>query len=373
MPLSTTLRMAIGKRASLASALLGMLCVLAELCFLLPDLLVTKDALPIYKAHIGLLRGILQASIVATFALGAVGVVLSEPKRRGYLGILLAVTALLMGGSEAEPIDIVVPVTFTAGLDYFVLELLVLGLIFIPLEGMFALRAQKVLREGWQTDLKHFFVSHAGVQLLSLVSMMPAQIFFHWVVRLDFQQMVAAQPLWLQFVEIIFIVDLATYWIHRAFHQIPWLWNFHAIHHSSQKMDWLAGSRMHLVDVVVTRAVAFLPIFILGFAPAAVYAYLVFVSFHAVWIHANVRWRFPGLRWIITTPEYHHWHHSSDDEGIDKNFASFLPMWDLLFGTAYQPNHWPKNYGTTMFQPPESYLGQLVYPFVRKGRETPYG
>ena len=96
------------------------------------------------------------------------------------------------------------------------------------------------------------------------------------------------------------------------------------------------------------------------------------MSFHAVYIHSNTRWRFPGIRWLIATPEFHHWHHTSDEEGIDKNFAAFLPLWDRLFGTAHMPDHWPKNYGTVKFQPPESYLGQLFYPFRRK-RETPYG
>ena len=355
MALSPELRIGIGKRAGLTAGLLGMLCVPAELCFLLPDLLVTRDALPLYKAHIGVFRGILQASIFATFALGTLGV------------------ALLMGGSEAEPLDIGAPRAFSAGLDYFVLELLVLGLVFVPLEGLFPLRAQRVLREGWQTDLKHFFVSHAGVQLLSFAVLIPAQVLFAWAVQLDFQRAVAAQPLWLQFVEIVAAVDLATYGIHRAFHQVPWLWSFHAIHHSSLKMDWIAGSRIHPVDAVVTRAVAYLPVFVLGFAPPALYAYLVFLSFHTVFIHANVRWRFPYLRWAISTPEYHHWHHTSDEEGIDKNFASFLPLWDLAFGTAHQPDHWPKNYGTVKFQPPETYIGQLLYPFRRKGEATPYG
>jgi sterol desaturase/sphingolipid hydroxylase (fatty acid hydroxylase superfamily) len=373
MALTSELRIGIGKRAGLAAGLLGMLCVLAELCFLLPDLLVTKDALPIYKAHIGLFRAVLQATIFATFAFGALGVALSRPNRRGLLGIGLGITALLMGGAEAEPIDLGGSRAVSAGLDYFVLELLVLGLIFIPLEGLFPLRLQRVFREGWQTDLKHFFVSHVGVQLLSFAALIPAQVLLSWAVRLEFQQGVASQPLWLQFVEMVALVDLATYWIHRAFHQVPWLWSFHAIHHSSEKLDWLAGSRIHIVDAVVTRAVAFVPVFLLGFAPSALYAYLVFVSFHAVFIHANVRWRFPGLRWLISTPEYHHWHHTSDEEGIDKNFAQFLPAWDLLFGTAHQPDHWPKNYGTVNFQPPETYLGQLAYPFRRRGKATPYG
>jgi len=348
------------------------LCVLAELCFLLPDLLVARDALPFYLAHLGVFRGILLAAIVATFVLGAASMLLLRSKAHGVLGMALGAIALLMGGPQAQAIDVGAS-RVSAGLDYFVLELLVLGMLFVPLERAFRLREQRIFRAGWQTDLKHFFVSHAGVQLLSFATMIPAQAAFAWAVQLEFQKAVAAQPLWLQFLEILLAVDFTTYWVHRAFHQVPWLWNFHAIHHSSRQLDWLAGSRMHLLDALVTRAAAFLPIFLLGFAPAALVAYVAFVSIHAVFIHANLRWRFPYLRWAIATPEYHHWHHTSDEEGIDKNFAAFLPLWDLAFGTAHQPDHWPQKYGTVKFQPPEDYLGQLLYPFRRHGERTPYG
>jgi sterol desaturase/sphingolipid hydroxylase (fatty acid hydroxylase superfamily) len=361
--LSPDFRSAVGKRAALCSALLGGLCVIAELCFLFPDLLVTRDALPLYKAHMALCRGILQASIFASFVLGALGVLLARSHRRSLLGIGCGIVAILMGGAQADSLGVAGLRSWSAGLDYFVLELLVLGLVFIPVEALFWLHRQNVLRQGWQTDLKHFFVSHAGVQLLSFAALLPAQVLFSWAVQLDFQRTVASQPLWVQFVEMIAAVDLATYWIHRAFHQVPWLWRFHAIHHSSLEMDWLAGSRIHVVDALLTRAVAFIPVFVLGFAPSALYAYLVFISFHAVFIHANVRWRFPGVRWVLSTPQYHHWHHASDVEGIDKNFAQFLPLWDILFGTVYLPNAWPARYGVDHFQPPESYLGQLVYPF----------
>ena len=367
------LRIAIGKRAGLTSGLLGMLCILGELCFLFPDLLVTKDALPVYKANIDLLRGVLEASILCTFLLGAVGVALSRPNRRGLLGIAFGMVALLMGGAEVDAVDIGGPRALTAGLDYFVLELLVLGLIFIPIEAIFPLHKQLLFREGWRTDLKHFFVSHAGVQLLSFAALIPVQVLLAWSVQLDFQKVISSQPLWLQLVELMFVVDFFTYWIHRAFHVVPWLWNFHAIHHSSEKMDWLAGSRIHVIDAIVTRSFAFVPVFVLGFSASALYAYLAFVSFHAVFIHANVRWRFPGLRWVISTPEYHHWHHTSDEEGIDKNFAQFLPVWDWMFRTVHLTNHWPKNYGMVGFKPPETYLGQLFYPFRRKVKETPYG
>jgi sterol desaturase/sphingolipid hydroxylase (fatty acid hydroxylase superfamily) len=363
------LRTDLGKRAGVTSGVLGVLCVLAEFCFLFPDLLVTREALPFYKANLDVFRGILWASIGTTFALGALSLFLLRSKTHGLLGMCLGSVALLMRFTEAVETG-AAPVS--AGLDYFVLELLVLGLIFVPLERLFALRKQRIFRQGWQTDLQHFFVSHAGVQLLSFAVLIPAQTLFSWAVSFDFQARVAAQPVWMQFIEILLAADLVTYWVHRAFHQVPWLWHFHAIHHSSRELDWLAGSRMHLVDALVTRAAAFVPIFILGFSQAALVAYVAFVSFHAVYIHSNTRWRFPVLRWAIATPEYHHWHHTSDEEGLDKNFAAFLPLWDRLFGTAHLPGHWPRNYGTVKFQPPETYLGQLAYPFRRK-TETPYG
>jgi hypothetical protein len=105
---------------------------------------------------------------------------------------------------------------------------------------------------------------------------------------------------------------------------VPWLWRFHAIHHSSTDIDWLAGSRLHLVDVVITRGFTFVPIALLGFASSPVYAYLVFVSFHAVFIHANVRFGFGRIEHLIVTPRFHHWHHSAEDNARDKNFAVHL-------------------------------------------------
>jgi sterol desaturase/sphingolipid hydroxylase (fatty acid hydroxylase superfamily) len=369
--LSPALRINLGKRAGVTAGLLGVLCVLAEFCFLFPHLLVSSEARGFYADHLGLCRALLQGALVVTFALATVSVLFLRSKVHGVLAMGLALVALLLGGAEAEPLTHE-PRAMSAGLDYFSLELLVLALLFIPMERLWGLHEQRIFRPGWQTDLKHFFVSHLGVQLIAFTTLIPVQVFLGWAVRLDFQRHVAAQPVWLQFFEVLFVVDLVSYWVHRAFHSVPWLWKFHAIHHSSLNMDWLASSRSHLVDVLVNRTLGFVPVFLLGFAPPAIYAYLVFVSFHAVYIHANVSHRWPYLRHVFATPEFHHWHHTSDDEGIDKNFAVFLSFIDRLFGTSHLPAHWPRSYGTTKFQPPETYLGQLAYPFQRHD-ETPYG
>jgi lathosterol oxidase len=132
-------------------------------------------------------------------------------------------------------------------------------------------------------------MSHLPVQLTVFLTMAPAAIFFRWAVAPELQAAVAAQPYRLQLVEVLAVADLAQYTVHRLFHTGPWLWRFYAIHHSSRTMDWLAGSRLHLVDIVVTRGLSFVPLYVLGFAQAPVFAYVLFVSFQAVLIHAISR------------------------------------------------------------------------------------
>lgn len=353
-----------GKRSGVVSGMLGALCVLAVLCFRFPHLLVLDDARAFYVQHIGFFRGLLLSSIIVTFILAVSSLMILRSRTYGSLGLLLGIVALLLGGSSAEALtDSRAPMV--AALDYFILSLLVLALLFVPMERIWPLRRQRIFREGWQTDLAHFFANHVSIQLLSFISIVPVQLFFSAIIDGPFQRLVASQPLLLQFVEILFIVDLTSYWVHRAFHEIPFLWRFHSVHHSVEQMDWLAGSRLHVMDVVVTRLFGFLPIFLAGFSPGAVYAYVAFVSFHAVYIHANVRHEWPWLRGILTTPEFHHWHHAAEPEAINRNYAVLLSCIDTIFGTAYRPGHWPRSYGIAEGGPPSDYLGQLAHPFRR--------
>jgi sterol desaturase/sphingolipid hydroxylase (fatty acid hydroxylase superfamily) len=339
--------------------------VIAELCFRFPHHLVYNDARAFYAAHMGAFRTLLLVCIVATFVLGCISVLMLRSAGHGAMGLVLGVVAILLGGPNAEALTSE-PRPVSAGLDYFVLSLFVLGLLFVPMERIWPLRAQRIFRTGWQTDLGHFFANHVGVQLLAFLSMVPVQLFFSWLADHRLQRAVAAQPMWLQFAEIFITVEMASYWTHRAFHRVPFLWRFHSIHHSVEQMDWLAGSRLHVVDVIVTRLAGFLPVFVLGFSPAPVYGYLIFVSFHAVYIHANVNHRWPLVRRILTTPEFHHWHHAAEPEAVDKNFAVLLSCIDSLFGTAYRPDRWPAAYGVIGMPPPRGYWRQLLFPFRLK-------
>jgi lathosterol oxidase len=350
--------------SGMLSVLAGALGYGAVLCLLFPDLLTTPDARPLYPLVV--VRWLVHSLLVIGFGLGVLSVLLRRRKTLGLTGMALAVAGTLLGGAGIKVPDAVTG-TRTVGLDWLLLNLFVLALMFVPLERLFAQRpGQPILRTGWPTDLMHFAISHLLVQVTVVLTMLPAALFFYWAASPRFQDLVASQPLVLQFVELLVVADLAEYAVHRLFHRVPWLWRFHAIHHSARELDWLAGSRLHLLDIVVTRGLSFVPLYLFGFAQPAIYAYLIFVSFHAVFIHANVRFRFPALEPWLVLPRFHHWHHAAHAEAIDKNFAIHLPLIDRLFGTAYLPtDRWPERYGIAGDPIPEGYWRQLVLPFKR--------
>jgi len=277
----------------------------------------------------------------------------------------------MFGGSTA-PVDGELGNGPFLGIDWFLLNIIAFSAVFVPLEQLFPYRReQPIFRRFWKTDLAYFFVSHVFVQLLTIVTLRPAMVFFEWAVSPSIWSFVGQQNYVFQFFGIVLIADITQYWVHRLFHVVPFLWRFHAVHHSAQTMDWLAGSRLHLVDIAVTRALSYLPIYLLGFAEAPLFAYITFVSVHATFIHSNFRVEFGPLKWLIATPRYHHWHHTSDFAFADKNFAVHLPFIDRLFGTYYFPRSlWPEKYGVDDPDVPSSgFFAQLVYPFSnRKSR-----
>ena len=346
------------------SVLPGAAGVGAVLCLWYPAALTTPELRDVYDMR--LIRWIIKTGLITGFVCGVASLLIKRRKALGLTGVGLATLATLMGGSQVE-VSTPVRQSDHLGLDWFLINLLILATLFVPIEALFArLPQQRVFRKGWTTDLAHFAVSHLLVQATVLLTLVPAAMFFRWAVSPALQGAVAAQPAWLQFIEIMVIADLTQYTTHRLFHRVPWLWRFHQVHHSSEAMDWLAASRLHLADIVVTRAVGFVPVYVLGFATGPTYAYLVFVSFLAIFIHANVRFRFGLLRFLVATPQFHHWHHAAESEAVDKNFAVHLPAIDWVFGTYYLPDdRWPQRYGLEGDPVPEGYVRQLVYPFLR--------
>lgn len=347
--------------SGVASVFCGALAVAGVACFLFPDWLTTPEVrarLPLAWA-----RAILQAVIVLAFVLGLVSTALRRRKVMGLLGMTLASLASILGGSGID-FSLSRGDAPSLGVDWFALNVLLLAALFVPMERLWPLRPeQSTFRPAWTTDTLYFLTSHLFVQVTTFLVLAPAQAAFTALDGQAWRATVTGLPLVVQFFAVLLCADLAEYAIHRVFHVVPLLWRFHAIHHSSIDMDWLAGSRLHILDVVVTRAIVVFPLFALGFDQRAVAAYLVFVSFHAVFIHANVRFDLRRIEPWIVTPRFHHWHHAKERAAINKNFAVHLPWIDRLFGTAYEPaGQWPEHYGIEGDPVPPSLLPQTVWP-----------
>jgi lathosterol oxidase len=369
LSLSTTEPTAFGSGfvSGLLSAVLGIAGLGAVLTLMFPGALSATELRPFYD--LTWVRPLIHLTLVTSLLLGTISFYLRANKTLAVTGLGCTVLAAVLGGSHA-PLGTQAAAGSWFGVDFFVLNLVLYSVVFIPLERFFALRPdQPVFRGEWIVDLTYFFVNALLIEVLTLLTLQPAAVLFSWARLEPVTATVGSLPLVVQVPAILVVADFTQYWVHRAFHRLPVLWRFHAIHHSAERMDWLAGSRLHLVDAVVTRGLTYVPIFILGFRQDALIPYVFIVAAQATFIHANVRWEFRALRPFIATPAFHHWHHSAEREAIDRNFAVHTPVWDRLFGTYYLPDRWPGAYGLCGERDvPFRWLTQFLYPFRRMTR-----
>ena len=334
------------------------------LCLRYPQLLTVADVRSAY--NVGLIRFALHLVLIAGFLLGIVSVVLRKRKVLGFSALGLILAATLLGGSQAQMrFEGESDVYF--GLDWFLLNLLFTGIIFVPIERLHKRVDQPIFRFEWREDLFYFFISSLMVQSLTFLTMIPSTTILHSFDLAGAREAVASQPVVLQFFEIMLLTDLVQYWLHRTFHRVPFLWKFHAVHHSAQAMDWLAGSRMHLMEIVILRGTTLIPMYVLGFSPVALYGYIFTVYLFSTLVHANIRTGFGRLEKWLVTPRFHHWHHGIEREAIDVNFAVHFPLFDRLFGTYHLPDdgRWPSGYGIKNHPVPAGFVRQHLYPFVR--------
>ncbi len=361
------LRFGEGRLSGYASMVLGLSSLGGVLCFAYPSLLTTGDLRDVYDPTI--LRTGIYLGILAAVILGVANFLFHGGRRQAFVGVGSAFAATLFGGPYVETSGAEAG-RLSFGLDYFILALLVSALVFIPIEKLFPRDPdQPILRRQWRTDLEYFALSHLLVSYILLVTLNLAPTLFDAAWLEPIQATVLSQPLFVQFVMAVFVADLTQYWLHRFYHGNAWFWGLHAVHHSAPVLDWLAGSRQHLLEIFITRSVVFCPIFLLGFSDQAIASYVALVGLQAVFAHANFGIGLGPLSYVLVTPQYHHWHHSNDPAAADTNFAVHLPVIDMMFGTFRFPSaRWPDGYGVIGESVPATLRGQLLYPFTRKAR-----
>ncbi len=175
----------------------------------------------------------------------------------------------------------------------------------------------------------------------------------------------AAMPLWAQALIFLVVSDFLTYWIYRLYHGAQ-LWRYHAVHHSSEDLDWISAARFHPINILFGTVMVDVALLLAGISPNVMLWVGPFTTATSAFVHANLNWTLGPFRYVIASPVFHRWHHTAADRGGSKNFAGTFPIWDLMFGTYYMPeNALPDAYGIDDQSFPESFGSQMLYPFSR--------
>jgi sterol desaturase/sphingolipid hydroxylase (fatty acid hydroxylase superfamily) len=137
--------------------------------------------------------------------------------------------------------------------------------------------------------------------------------------------------------------DFFYYWMHRAQHAVPFLWRFHAVHHSVRELTtW--NCNHHFTEPILSMLMVSLPLALIhidsGVVPVTV-ASLITFQHHIS--HSSTRLGLGPFRRVFGDGRFHRVHHSMELHHWHLNFGFFTTVWDALFRTAYWPkkDEWP--------------------------------
>jgi sterol desaturase/sphingolipid hydroxylase (fatty acid hydroxylase superfamily) len=356
-------RLGEGRISGVLSVTLGVLSLLAVFAYLYPAYLTTAELRNSYDAK--QLQLVLKYGMYFSLLFGFLALVLNKAKHKylALIGIAFTLVGFALGGYQI-PIGEVKPQPLSLGLDWLILAFLLSAVVFMALEKLFPkYRDQIIMRPEWGVDMFYFCFNHLAISAILIFANYHTS-HFSWAISPSLQNSIQAMPVMLQVALIIVCADFVLYWEHRAYHEIKALWPVHAVHHSVEHIDWLAGSRGHFIQVFSERAMVMIPLYLLGPDQAALNVYVTFAALQAILIHCNVSLPFGPLKYIFVTPQFHHWHHSSEKPAIDTNYSAHTVLFDRLFGTYHFPkDHWPAEYGTTV-RLPRTVIGQTLYPIT---------
>jgi sterol desaturase/sphingolipid hydroxylase (fatty acid hydroxylase superfamily) len=199
----------------------------------------------------------------------------------------------------------------------------------------------KFFREGFWIDLVWYTLIQSYFLKILIFDYIiaPVQHHFDWSAF----QFVIHWPVAVQVLFFLVTHDLYIYLFHRLQHRSKFLWRTHEAHHSGKEVDFLSGSRSHIVEIIINQTIEFAPIILLGADPAVIPIKALLDAMFGMFIHANVNVKLGKLKYILNTPELHLWHHANYLEVFHANFATKFAIWDHLFGSAYDPGHAPGN------------------------------
>ncbi len=267
------------------------------------------------------------------------------PKTSTLLRLLLGIVVIVTLFDNPQPL-VVIPLLFV---------------LVVPFEKFFPRHDQQIRRPDLANDVS-YAVAAPVLDVFGIIAAATVGIFsFAWLPGLALRPLVSGLDPTVRLVVGVLLFDLAAYWIHRWAHEVPQLWKFHAVHHSTETLDWISGFRAHPFDGALVAPPFFL-LLAAGFAPEVAGGLAVVQLVSGLFLHANVSWRLRPLQRLIATPEFHHWHHANEPDAINKDYSALLPVWDIVFGTWFMPrDRRPEVYGINE-EMPAGLTAQLRHP-----------
>lgn len=267
------------------------------------------------------------------------------------------------------------PEALRTWLEFFLFStqlLLVFSVLFSVLARLMPCNPEQPLwRKDTLTDLLYYFISpflqQAGrIGIIGITSFILYRLFSEDTLKGYMSTgygPVSELPIWAQAAIVFILSDILLYWIHRGFHTRG-MWRFHAVHHSSTQIDFLSAQRFHFVNIWLSFTLVDVLMLTVGFSPEAMACMATFNALYSAMVHANLRWTFGPFKYVFASPVFHRWHHTTQKEGLDKNFAPTFPLLDIIFGTFYMPeNTLPKSYGILGMNVPNGFFAQQDWPF----------
>jgi sterol desaturase/sphingolipid hydroxylase (fatty acid hydroxylase superfamily) len=241
---------------------------------------------------------------------------------------------------------------------YYTTGILVLSVfVFIWLERKFPYtKGIPVFRDGFWVDLIWYTFVQSYFLKIFIFSFLIEPMRRSW--HLESMHWLDGWPIAAQVLLFLVIHDFYIYWFHRAQHHSKLLWRTHEAHHSNKEVDWLAGTRSHVVEIIINQTIEFAPIVLLLGPDSPVVPIKALLD--AVWgmyIHSNIDVRSGKLQYFINGPEMHQWHHANDRAVFYANYSTKFAIWDWLFGTAYLPGRKkPAEFGLYYDYPKDYFL-----------------
>jgi sterol desaturase/sphingolipid hydroxylase (fatty acid hydroxylase superfamily) len=182
----------------------------------------------------------------------------------------------------------------------------------------------------------------------------------------------------------LFLAYELGYWLnHYLSHRVPFLWEFHRVHHTATVLTPLTNFRVHPVYTFIFFNILAISTAIANgignymFGETA-YQYalsdtniilVIFIHTYVHLQHTELWIPFRGaLGRVFMSPAHHQVHHSTNPAHFDKNLGSCLALWDWMFGTLYVPGKEPEklSFGVEPDNPHvHTITGAYVDPILR--------